>query len=290
MIARRLVALAALVLIVAGSAAASAQQPRPAGIPWHPATYAVDGLSPIVTATLPSPLGPEYVAWINHTATRLALYPGSTEPPNVAVRGPMQIPSGQRWRLLATFNGGFKANSGAGGMVVNGIVEEPLRTGMGTIVAYRDGTVAILDWLGRTNPRTLVLARQNLPPLVWNGKPSSQAAVSSLWGTTLGGGVSAWRTGVGVTRRGDLVYAAGDNQTAASLASVLIRIGAVRAVELDINPEWPSFITYPQRGGRSPVKLVPNYQQSSYRYLTPDARDFFAVYTRLGGGSSVPFR
>ena len=173
---------------------------------------------------------------------------------------------------------------------MNGIVEEPLRTGMGTIVAYRNGRVAILDWLGRTNPRTLPLARQNLPPLVWNGHPSTRAAVSSLWGITLGGGVAVWRTGVGVTRRGDLVYAAGDNQTAASLASLLVRLGAYRAVELDINPEWPSFITYHRRGGRDPVTLVPNPQQSSGRYLTPDSRDFFAVYTRLGGGSSVPFR
>ena len=174
-------------------------------------------------------------------------------------------------------------------MVVNGIVEAPLRTGMGTIVAYRDGTVAILNWLGRTNPGTLVLARQNLPPLVWNGHPSARVAISSLWGITLGG-VAVWRTAVGVTRRGDLVYAAGDNQTAASLASLLVRLGAYRAVELDINPEWPSFITYQRRGGRDPVKLVPNPQQTSSRYLTPDARDFFAVYTRLGGGSSVPFR
>ena len=116
-------------------------------------------------------LGPAYVAWIEHTATRLALYPGSSEPPSAPIRGPTQIPSGQRWRLLATFNGGFKANSGAGGMVVNGVVEEPLRPGMGTIVGYRDGTVAILNWLGRTNPGTLVVARQNLPPLVWNGRP-----------------------------------------------------------------------------------------------------------------------
>lgn len=102
--------------------------------------------------------------------------------------------------------------------------------------------------------------------------------------------MAVWRTGVGVTRRGDLVYAAGDNQTAASLASLLLRLGAYRAVELDINPEWPSFITYQRRGGRDPVKLVPNPQQSSSRYLTPDARDFFAVYTRLGGSASVPFR
>lgn len=70
----------------------------------------------------------------------------------------------------------------------------------------------------------------------------------------------------------------------------MIRLGAERAIELDINPEWPSFIGYLHRGGRDPVALVPNRQQSAYRYLTPDNRDFFAVYTRAGGGPYVPFR
>ena len=286
---RSLVALVAFGLLLASGGAASAQAPWPAGVPWQPATYAVRGESPVATATLATPDGPAYVAWIDHTAARLALYPGLSEPPSAPVRGPAQIPSGERWRLLATFNGGFKTESGSGGMVVNGVVDAPLRTGMGTVVAYRDGAVAILDWLGRTDPSKLALARQNLPPLVWNGHPSARAADSSLWGATLGGGQAVWRSGIGITLRGDLVYAAGDGQTAASLASLLVRLGAVRAVELDINPEWPSFITYRRRGGRDPVKLVPNAQQTSTRYLSPDQRDFFAVYTRLGGDNSVPF-
>jgi len=98
-----------------------------------------------------------------------------------------------------------------------------------------------------------------------------------------------WRTAVGIDRHGDLVYAAADGQTAASLAAVMVHLGAVRAVQLDINPEWPSFIAYGRRGGRDPYKLVPNYRQSAYRYLSPDNRDFFAVYTRPGGGPFEPF-
>ena len=93
-----------------------------------------------------------------------------------------------------------------------------------------------------------------------------------------------------MTQQGDLVYAAADGQTASSLAGLMVQLGAVRAIELDINPEWPSFISYGRRGGRDPVKLVPNPQQSAYRYLTPDNRDFFAVYTRAGGTALVPFR
>jgi hypothetical protein len=270
-------------------AGARTLQPWPSGVAWRSSSFAVRGTVPVLTGTVVAQAGVAYVAWIDHERTRLALYPGLSEPPSAPLRGPAQVPSGQRWRLLATFNGGFKSATDAGGMVVNGTIESPLRTGMGTLVEYRDGTVAILDWLGRTSPRKLVLARQNLPPLVWGGRPSVRVFDPSLWGVTLGG-FAVWRTGVGITKRGDLVYAAGDSLTPAALASIFVRLGAVRAVELDINPEWPSFIAYGRRGGRNPVKVVPNPQQSSWRYLTPDHRDFFAVYARPGGGSLVPFR
>jgi hypothetical protein len=99
-----------------------------------------------------------------------------------------------------------------------------------------------------------------------------------------------WRTAVGIDRHGNLLYAAADQQTPASLAALMIHVGAVRAIELDINPEWASFNGYANRGGRNPIKLVPNSQQSAYRWLSPDSRDFFAVYTRAGGGALVPFR
>ena len=106
---------------------------------------------------------------------------------------------------------------------------------------------------------------------------------------TIGHYAQVWRTALGIDRHGNIVYAAADGQTAASLAAVMVHLGAVRAVQLDINPEWPSFIAYGRRGGRSPYKLVPNYRQSADRYLYPDNRDFFAVYTRAGGGPFVPF-
>jgi hypothetical protein len=70
-----------------------------------------------------------------------------------------------------------------------------------------------------------------------------------------------------------------------------VRAGAVRAVELDINPQWPTFIAYARGGGRNPAKLVPNSMQSAARYLVPDDRDFFTVYRRVPAGiGAVPFR
>ena len=64
----------------------------------------------------------------------------------------------------------------------------------------------------------------------------------------------------------------------------------MRAIELDINPEWATFITYRHAGGLQASKLVSNSQQPATRYLFPDNRDFFAVYRRVPGRPfDVPF-
>ena len=55
-------------------------------------------------------------------------------------------------------------------------------------------------------------------------------------------------------------------------------------------PEWPSLITYSHHRGLDPTKVVPNPMQTATRYLVPDDRDFFAVYRRLPGPVSVPFK
>ena len=77
----------------------------------------------LVTTFRPEPSYPSivaYVAWFDHTRTALAFYPGRYEPPNAAVRGPMMVPDDQRWRLLATFNGGFIYTDVNNGSTVNG--------------------------------------------------------------------------------------------------------------------------------------------------------------------------
>jgi hypothetical protein len=102
--------------------------------------------------------------------------------------------------------------------------------------------------------------------------------------------VRVWRTGIGIDRRGNLIYTAADYQTVTTLAEILKRAGAVRAMELDINPEWPTLNTYRHRHGLLPTVVVPNYQQAPTRYLVPDDRDFFAVYRRLPGPVSVPLK
>jgi hypothetical protein len=57
--------------------------------------------------------------------------------------------------------------------------------------------------------------------------------------------------------------------TVGSLAEVLRRAGAVRAMELDINTYWTSFITYRAPGAIGAANLLSSMDRSPQRYLTP---------------------
>ena len=73
------------------------------------------------------------------------------------------------------------------------------------------------------------------------------------------------------------MWAAGEQLLPAELASALIGAGAVRAIELDINPDWVAgylYIHHP--GGPSPVPLVPGQLGIAGKLLEPYSRDFLA--------------
>jgi hypothetical protein len=270
-------------------------RPLPGEGVWRRTGPLVAGHPPVLVTTFRTerdyPRIVAYVAWFDSKRTALAFYPGRYEPPSAPVRGPMSVPYSQRWRLLATFNGGFTYADGHNGSSINGRSYEPLKDGLATLIGYRDGRVDIRTWRGGPNTgRNVVLARQSLPLIIRNGRLNPALNDSTQWGYTLGNAVRVWRTGVGLDRRGNLIYAAADYQTVTTLARILQRAGAVRAMQFDINPEWPSLITYSHRHGLEPVKVVPNVQQSATRYLVPDDRDFFAVYRRLPGPITVPFK
>jgi hypothetical protein len=261
---------------------------------WQPTGPDVAGGPPVlVTDFRPEPSYPRmvaYVAWFDHTRTQLAYYPGRYEPPRAAVRGPAQVPVGQRGRLVATFNAGFIFTDGRNGSSNNGLTNEPLKDGLATLVGYRDGRVDIVIWHGGPDPGPqYAFTRQSLPPIVWDNQLNPALKNRGMWGATLGNAVRVWRTGAGIDSAGNLIYAAANGQTVESLARLLQRAGAIKAMQLDINPEWPSLITYRHQPGLVPDKIVPNWQQSATRYLVPDDRDFFAVYTPLVLPVTVPF-
>ncbi len=240
--------------------------------------------APLLISTLRNQ--PEYprvlagLAWIDAKRTTITLNPGRLEPAVPIPRGSMDVPRRGRRRLLATFNSGFKLSDSHGGFVLDGHTYATMQDGQATLVGYRDGRVDVVDWrYGARASSSVSFARQNLPLIVDEGRPSPNLN-SGEWGATVGNAVLVWRSGIGVDRHGNLIYAAGADQSAASLADTLAHAGAVRAMELDINSYWVSFITYGAAGAESPTNLLPGMERSATRYLSPDDRDFFAVYSR----------
>jgi hypothetical protein len=229
---------------------------------------------------------PSGVAWIDSAATRLALYAGTREPYGIwAQQGavaPAQAPA-----LLACFNSGFKIYSYDTGWYEQGRAAVALQPGAASLVIFTNGMATVADW-GRDvhlGPNVAAV-RQNLTLLVDHGLPSATVWDTGEWGAVLGGGSYTWRSGVGITGGGDLVYVAGPDLDPASLAHLLIAAGAVRAMELDINPEWVSFSSFAHAGGvvgqtlAGGANLLAGMYFVPAHYLQPFSRDFFAVFAR----------
>jgi hypothetical protein len=252
---------------------------------WHATRPSLEANPPVLLTTLRNQ--PEYprvvmgLAWIDTKRATVLLHPGRLEPSVSLPRGPMSVPQQARPRLLATFNSGFKLGDSKGGFAVEGHTYARMQNGQGTLVGYSDGRVDVLDWsYGATVPVGVSYARQNLPLIVSEGRANPRLANDSEWGATVGNAVLVWRSGIGVDKHGNLIYAAGEDQTVSSLAKTLIHAGAVRAMELDINSYWVSFISYGAPGAGQPKNLLPGMNRPVTRYLEPDDRDFFTVYSR----------
>jgi hypothetical protein len=251
---------------------------------WHGTGPLVAGGPPVLVTTFrPDSNYPQMiagVAWIDLSRASVSLYPGRYEPPNDGAQL-AEVPPVFRARLLATFNSGFKLEDSDGGFFAGGRSYAPLRDGQATLIAYTNGRVDVREWAGGPLPGPdVVFARQNLPLIVSGGRLSPNLSDGPEWGQTLGNAVRVWRSAVGVDAHGDLLYAAADLQTAGSIAQILQRAGAVRAMELDINSEWVTFNFYGGWNAASPAKLLPDMTRDATRYLSPDDRDFFAVFAR----------
>jgi hypothetical protein len=188
---------------------------------------------------------------------------------------------------VAAFNGGFRFSDAHGGFYLDGRTAVPLVDGAASVVIYRSGRVDVGAWGSEVSMSSSVVAvLQNLVPIVDRGQPAPSATYSdtNIWGSTLGATTVVARSGLGVTATGAVVYVAGPALTARSLAESLARVGALRAMTLDINPEWVTFNFFEHPPAPAPiigVKLYPQMQRPADRYLGPteESRDFFTVST-----------
>jgi Phosphodiester glycosidase len=249
----------------------------------------VHGLPAIYGTYLrPSNVYTSYVAGIaslNQNLVRFELRPGTEDPGPGPWKAQAYILAGTRRGLLATFNSGFKISASGGAFYLNGHSSGSLTRGIASIVYYRDGKIAIGNWdqTVRMGPN-VVGVRQNLHLIVNDGKVPSAVDnnVETSWGATLGGGYYVWRSGIGITADDRVIFVYGPALNVRELAELLRRAGAVRAMQLDINPAWMSFMYYlhDESANPGPVNLLPTQNQPADRYYSPSGRDFTAVYAR----------
>ncbi|MGH9074885.1 MAG: phosphodiester glycosidase family protein [Acidimicrobiales bacterium] len=219
---------------------------------------------------------------------RAEMFAGSQEPGGGPWPYAAPIPSNLRTSLVAAFNSGFKLSDAHGGYYAYGKLAQPLVNGGASLVIYKNGTVTVGTWGSEVRMTPQVAAvRQNLTLIIDHGRTVPGLATSNFdqWGATVDNQVLVWRSGVGVTANGALLYAAGNGLSVSSLANVLVHAGAVRAMEMDINYEWTDFFSFAPAPGQpaSPAngtRLVPDMDQPPSRYLGPSTRDFIAMFAR----------
>lgn len=220
--------------------------------------------------------------------TLLRWHIGSQDPPVSAGAIPADAQSAIDWAtegppgVVAVFNGGFKVAAKAGGEMVDGTVIVPPVTGDATIAINAAGHWAMGVW-GKSFPRPgfhPIAYRQNLTPLVAHGQITALAGGLNIlaWGSPLHNVPAQPRTALGEDAAGNLIDVGTEAAvTPDQLAQVMVKAGAVFALELDMNPYWPiigaSFAPL-HHPGLFPVQ-IPRAQHSPTIYSTGWQRDFF---------------
>ncbi len=275
----------------------SAAVPSPARtasvVPSRTATAAPATAGPASASASPAPVAQVIVTQVRTAdgsvvtvgifrgPVRYVLHNGSVDPGSAAtglVRAGPVVGGAERGHLLAAFNGGFMLNNHVGGYEQEGHVISPLQRGWASLVIDRSGRAHLGIW-GHSLPapdEAVYSVLQNLPPLVYRGRPVPAAADWRSWGPTLGGGEYVARSSLGQDASGDLMFAASMSTTPADLANALIHSGARFAMELDINPEWVQLDTARTPGGPL-TAAVPGQHRPADQYLVGWTRDFVTV-------------
>jgi hypothetical protein len=232
-------------------------------------------------------------AWLEHDAAvtlmrfdqryvHLTLHAGSSDGGVTGWTYGDQITPREIHVLVAGFNGGFRLSYGDVGFVSGGHVAVPLQPGLASIVTYVDGRTNIGAWrYGVPSSGAAVYSvLQNQHLLVDRGAVAATVTncILACWGATIQDLTTVARSGMGITAGGQLVWAAGEQLSPAGLADALVRAGAIRAIELDINPDWVAGYLYTHHPtGPVAVPVVPGQLGIAGQLLAPDSRDFLAV-------------
>jgi hypothetical protein len=218
----------------------------------------------------------------DQSRAHLTLHTGLTDGGAVGWTYGDQITPREIHLVVAAFNGGFKLTYSDVGFVAGGRVAVALKPGLASIVTYTDRTSNIGAWRNGvpSGRKTVFSVLQNQHLLIDRGvaAPNVASCVIACWGVTIQNLIVVPRSGLGITATGQLVWAAGEQLTPAALAAALLSAGAVRGIELDINPYAVAGYLYVHRSsGPLAVPVVPGQQGIPGQLLAPDRRDFLAV-------------
>lgn len=284
-------------LQVGSSGAVRTESVRPSTVPsqagpalpgegqWHPLYSSQGHTAAMVTSLRPDAVHTSYVVhvvWMDPRLNSFVLHPGTKEPGPVP-HETSQLSGTAASTVLASFNSGFKIVDAQGGYWQDGHAVAPLRQGAASMVLGSDGTLKVESWPGGQPGAGVAAVRQNLTLLVDKGSitPAVSNPSPAIWGKTVGSAAAVWRSGVGTRADGSIVVVIGPSLTVGALAHVLHDAGAVEAMQLDINKDWTSYITYTHgANGTTAKKLTSDETAAADRYLQPSSRDFVAVMPR----------
>lgn len=191
-------------------------------------------------------------------------------------------------RLVAVWNGGFKARHGNFGMRVGPDRYVPPRDEACVVLLAEDGGVRMGSWSAlRGDERNAFAFRQTPPCLVEAGSlhpDLDSEAGAKKWGAAEGGARDIRRSAVGLDAAGrTLFYAMGEWTTAKDLAVAVRTAGAAVAAELDINWSFTFFVFFGDAAGKPEARgtLMPKTKAPSRGFVDkPVHRDFFYVAWR----------
>jgi hypothetical protein len=145
---------------------------------WQPAGRLVGGQTAVYETLLVPPGDTKRagIAWMDTHLLSAWLYSGSVSPGGGPYKYTAPVAPTAAKSLVAAFNGGFQMADAHGGYYTEKRMIKPLVRGDASLVIYANGSVTVGAWGSDvTMTPSVVAVRQNLVPLVANGKPTARA-------------------------------------------------------------------------------------------------------------------
>ena len=220
------------------------------------------------------------MATFDPTRVRTAMFNGTEMPGGKGWKNGSKIRGTALRPLIASFNGGFRFEHEPGGYVTEGKTVRKLRKGYATLAISKDGISTVGIWGDTiTDDGSWASLRQNLPPLVHNGKSVYANYPKVDWGNDFGNKVYNFRSALCLRTDGLIMFVAVGKVNIGMLADTLVVLGCKTGMELDINGQWPYFAVYSDFGKATRWgKIIDNRMGDPNRHLNGSTKDFFALF------------